>query len=124
VQVNLGGCATDRNGTSISDLLQPYSDSALSVGINHGSGWGVEATNTVFVKQVAVSYGPRARPEGDGAGRGGVDQAAERAGEFGRLRDRPERGSDLLQPYSDSALSVGINHGSGWGVEATNTVFV
>ena len=40
-----------------SELLQPYSDSALSVGINHGSGWGVEATNTVFVKQVAVSYG-------------------------------------------------------------------
>lgn len=40
-----------------SDLLQPYSDSTLSVGINHGSGWGVEATNTVFVKQLAVSYG-------------------------------------------------------------------
>ena len=38
--------------------------------------------------------GPRARPEGDGAGRGGVDQAAERAGEFGRLRDRPERDFD------------------------------
>lgn len=39
------------------DQLQPYSDSALSVGLNHTSGWGLEATNTVFVKQAAVTYG-------------------------------------------------------------------
>ncbi|GAA5984771.1 hypothetical protein JCM10908_003497 [Rhodotorula pacifica] len=59
---NTTGTITFRSGAWAlgpwgSELLQPYSDSTLSVGINHGSGWGVEATNTVFVKQVAVSYG-------------------------------------------------------------------
>lgn len=62
VYPNTTGTITFRSGAWAlgpwgSDLLQPYSDSALSVGLNHASGWGLEATNTVFVKQVAVSYG-------------------------------------------------------------------
>ncbi|GAA5899534.1 hypothetical protein JCM8208_000584 [Rhodotorula glutinis] len=38
-------------------LLQPYSDSTLSVGLSHVTGWGVEATAAMFVKQVSVSWG-------------------------------------------------------------------
>ncbi|GAA6049156.1 hypothetical protein JCM3770_003282 [Rhodotorula araucariae] len=38
-------------------LLQPYSDSSVSVGLNHTSGWAAEATSTVFVKQVSVNWG-------------------------------------------------------------------
>lgn len=59
---NTTGTITFRSGAWAlgpwgSDLLQPYSDSSLSVGLSHTSGWGLEATNTVFVKQVAISYG-------------------------------------------------------------------
>ncbi|BGP51247.1 hypothetical protein JCM10450v2_007176 [Rhodotorula kratochvilovae] len=38
-------------------LLQPYSDSSVSVGLNHTTGWGIEATSAVFVKQVSVNWG-------------------------------------------------------------------
>lgn len=38
-------------------LLQPYSDSTLSVGLSHATGWGVEATSAMFVKQVSLSWG-------------------------------------------------------------------
>ncbi|BGP02996.1 hypothetical protein RTG_02948 [Rhodotorula toruloides ATCC 204091] len=37
-------------------LLQPYSDSSISIGLNHASGWGVEATSAMFVKQVSVNW--------------------------------------------------------------------
>ncbi|GAA5865759.1 hypothetical protein JCM1840_003250 [Sporobolomyces johnsonii] len=38
-------------------LLQPYSDSTLSLGLNHGSGWNVEATSGVFTQQLSTSWG-------------------------------------------------------------------
>ncbi|BGP19685.1 hypothetical protein JCM10213_001861 [Rhodosporidiobolus nylandii] len=38
-------------------LLQPYSDSTLSLGLNHTSGWAAEATSAVFSKQLSVNYG-------------------------------------------------------------------
>ncbi|GAA6024573.1 hypothetical protein JCM10207_008657 [Rhodosporidiobolus poonsookiae] len=38
-------------------LLQPYSDSTLTLGLNHATGWAVEATSAVFSKQVSVNYG-------------------------------------------------------------------
>ncbi|GAA5995264.1 J domain-containing protein [Rhodotorula paludigena] len=44
-------------GTWGAALLQPYSDSTVSIGLNHASGWAVEATSAVFAKQVSVNYG-------------------------------------------------------------------
>ncbi|GAA6043498.1 hypothetical protein JCM8097_002241 [Rhodosporidiobolus ruineniae] len=38
-------------------LLQPYSDSTLTLGLNHATGWSVDATSGVFTKQVAVNWG-------------------------------------------------------------------
>ncbi|GAA5870357.1 hypothetical protein JCM8547_006613 [Rhodosporidiobolus lusitaniae] len=37
--------------------LQPYSDSVMAVGLNHGSGWAVEASSGVFSRQVSVNWG-------------------------------------------------------------------
>ncbi|TNY23815.1 hypothetical protein DMC30DRAFT_439588 [Rhodotorula diobovata] len=43
-------------GTWGDELLQPYSDSTVSVGLSHASGWAAEATAAVFVRQVSLSW--------------------------------------------------------------------
>ncbi|CEQ39371.1 SPOSA6832_00882, partial [Sporobolomyces salmonicolor] len=38
-------------------LLQPYSDSTLSLGLHHDSGWNAELTSGVFTQQLSTSWG-------------------------------------------------------------------
>ncbi|GAA5826819.1 hypothetical protein JCM11251_002905 [Rhodosporidiobolus azoricus] len=38
-------------------MLQPYSDSSVTLGLTHARGWSIDATSAMFSKQVSVNWG-------------------------------------------------------------------